>query len=56
MEQLTANPLTIAVDVARKEEYLDDATFLAKFNLSKTAFAALPKWKRDEAKKKVGLF
>jgi advillin len=44
------------VDPAKKEEYLDDATFKALFNVERAAFRALPKWKRDEAKKKHGLF
>lgn len=39
-----------------KEEYLDAATFASLFNMERAAFAALPKWKRDAAKKTVGLF
>ncbi len=44
------------VDPTCKETYLDDATFKSVFNTDKAAFAALPKWKRDEQKKKAGLF
>jgi hypothetical protein len=44
------------VDPAQKEQYLDDATFQNLFGTTRQAFAALPKWKRDEAKKKHGLF
>ena len=44
------------VDPTCKETYLDDATFKSIFNTDKAAFAALPKWKRDEQKKKAGLF
>lgn len=44
------------VDPTQKEEYLDDATFQTVFGMNRQAFKALPKWKRDEAKKKQGLF
>ena len=55
LEQLKA-PGTAGVDPARKEEYLDDATFTTVFGVDRVKFAALPKWKRDDAKKKAGLF
>lgn len=48
--------LPSGVDPTRKEEYLDDATFKSVFNMERAAFHALPKWKRDDAKKKQGLF
>jgi len=48
--------LPAGVDPAQKEEYLDDATFKSVFNMERAAFRALPKWKRDDAKKKQGLF
>lgn len=44
------------VDPANKEEYLDDASFKTLFDVDRAAFRAQPKWKRDAAKKKVGLF
>jgi hypothetical protein len=44
------------VDPAHKEEYLDDASFQSMFGMDRIAFRALPKWKRDDAKKKHGLF
>ena len=44
------------VDPTQKEAYLDDAVFKELFKMEPAAFAALPKWKRDEQKKKVGLF
>jgi hypothetical protein len=44
------------IDVTRREEYLDAATFQSVFGVDKTAFAAMPKWKRDAKKKEVGLF
>ena len=44
------------MDVSHKENYLDDVTFRENFGMERVAFAALPKWKRDEKKKAVGLF
>ena len=40
----------------KKEEFLSDADFATVFGMDKAAFAALPKWKRQAAKKKNGLF
>lgn len=47
---------TAGVDPTRKEEYLDDSEFLELFGVDKVSFAALPKWKKDTQKKKLGLF
>jgi len=44
------------VDPTRKEQYLDDAAFAECFSMDRAKFDALPKWKRDAAKKKAGLF
>ncbi len=44
------------VDPTKREEYLDDETFSKVFGMNKDAFRAMPKWKRDDAKKKNGLF
>jgi hypothetical protein len=44
------------VDPANKETYLSDAEFQTLFGMDKAAFSALPKWKRQAAKKKNGLF
>ena len=44
----------IAVDM--KESYLSDADFKAALGMDKVAFAALPKWKAADAKKKAGIF
>lgn len=41
---------------AMQEEYLSAAAFEKVFGMSKEAFAALPAWKRLDAKKKHGLF
>jgi hypothetical protein len=54
-EELKANTKS-GLDPSRKEEYLDDATFHSLFNMEREAFAKLSKWKKDEQKKKVGLF
>jgi hypothetical protein len=44
------------IDVAMKEAYLNDADFKAALGMDKAAFAALPKWKAADAKKKAGIF
>jgi len=55
-EVLKNGPLPASVDPVRKEEYLDDKSFKEIFDMDKKAFAAQPKWKKDDAKKKKGLF
>eukprot|EP00929_Paragymnodinium_shiwhaense_P062404 TRINITY_DN3115_c0_g1_i1.p1 TRINITY_DN3115_c0_g1~~TRINITY_DN3115_c0_g1_i1.p1 ORF type:complete len:559 (+),score=147.34 TRINITY_DN3115_c0_g1_i1:64-1740(+) len=44
------------VDPSRREEYLADDVFADLFKMSKADFAKLPKWKRDQAKKPLGLY
>ncbi len=44
------------MDLSIKETYLDDDTFMAKFGMDKESFMALPKWKRDNKKKSIGLY
>jgi hypothetical protein len=44
------------VDWAKREIYLKDDEFLLHFEMDKTAFHKLPKWKQVAAKKKVGIF
>ena len=41
---------------AAKEDALDPAGFEAAFKMDRAAFDALPKWKREKAKKDAGLF
>lgn len=48
--------LPAGVDPAAKEEYLSNAEFQQVFGMDRAAFKALAKWKRDDAKKKAGLF
>jgi len=44
------------VDVLCKEQYLGEDEFVTVFGMDKTKFSTLAEWKRNEAKKKVGLF
>jgi hypothetical protein len=44
------------IDPTVKEKYLSDDDFLSLFGMSKDAFAAMPLWRRQQQKKKVGLF
>ena len=44
------------VDPEQKEAYLSDAEFSTVFGMTRAAFAALPRWKRDAKKKEVHLF
>ena len=46
----------VGINWGIKEAYLSDADFDACFKVSRAAFEAMPKWKRDGEKKKVGLF
>jgi len=58
LEQLT-NPRVwqkLGIEPSARERSLNDTTFLELFGMDKQAFAKLPKWKRDNLKKNVGLF
>lgn len=44
------------INMAHKEMYLDNSSFTATFGISRSEFAAFPKWKRDLKKREVGLF
>jgi hypothetical protein len=56
-EELKAKPPPATVDATRLEEYLSDAEFATIFKgQDRATFAAQPKWKKDNAKKAVGLF
>jgi hypothetical protein len=58
MEVLTAADVASRhnVVVTEKESYLSDAEFAGAFGMGKAEFAAMPLWRRQAAKKKVGLF
>ena len=56
-EELTqTNVLLDGVDPCTKERHLGDEEFEKYFNMTKEAFARLPRWKREHAKKKNKLF
>ena len=44
------------VDPSRKEAHLSDEDFASVFKMDKAAFAKMPKWKRDRAKKEAKLY
>ena len=44
------------VEASSKEKSLNDADFEATFKMSREEFDALPKWKRDKAKKDAKIF
>jgi villin 1 len=44
------------IDPTQKEKYLSDSVFKEAFGMDKDAFAAMPLWRRQQLKKKVGLF
>jgi len=56
LEDLKKRPLPTTVDAGVLENYLMDSEFQKAFKMSKDAFMALPAWKRNDAKKKSGLF
>ncbi|KAI9217255.1 hypothetical protein BC828DRAFT_391657 [Blastocladiella britannica] len=45
-----------SVDKLRLENYLSDGDFATTFGMAREAFAAMPKWKQTDAKKKLNLF
>ena len=44
------------IDCTVKEAYLSNEEFKAVFGKDKAGFAALPKWRQLDAKKRAGLF
>ena len=44
------------IEPGRKENALNDEDFEETFKMSRDDFAALPKWKRDKAKKDANIF
>ena len=49
-------PFPDGINVAARELYLHPSDFLSVFGMTKDAFAALPKWKQQNLKKKFKLF
>jgi hypothetical protein len=44
------------VDPKIREQYLDDASFQELFKLDKKQFMNMKQWKKDDMKKKIGIF
>jgi hypothetical protein len=55
LEKLRRGSVT-GVPHNKKEDFLSDEEFQAAFGMDKAKFGALPQWKKNEAKKKAGLF
>ncbi|XP_020673455.1 villin-5 isoform X1 [Dendrobium catenatum] len=51
----STDPVT-DIDVTKREAYLSSIEFKAKFNMSKSAFYKLPKWKQNKLKTALKLF
>jgi hypothetical protein len=55
-QQLTGASLPEGVDATMKEQYLLEDEFKSRFGMSRGEFNALPMWKKNGLKKKVGLY
>jgi hypothetical protein len=55
-DQLTAAALPEGVDATQKEQYLLEDEFKTRFGMTRAEFNALPGWKKNNAKKKAGLY
>ncbi|KAH0460877.1 hypothetical protein IEQ34_008452 [Dendrobium chrysotoxum] len=51
----STDPVT-DIDVTKREAYLSSIEFKAKFNMSRSAFYKLPKWKQNKLKTALNLF
>ena len=56
LEKLQTKPFPEGVKSTEREMYLDDIQFQALFKMTKEEWAKVPKWKRNNAKKKHKLF
>jgi hypothetical protein len=56
LDELKVRPVPEFLDPSQLETYLSDADFKKLFNQARDDFAGLPKWKRDNKKKELGLF
>jgi hypothetical protein len=54
--ELTSTPLPEGVDPNNRELSLNDAEFAPIFGMSRAEYSAMPKWKANNLKKKVGLY
>jgi hypothetical protein len=55
-DRLKQRPLPDTTDPANLEIHLVDVDFPKAFSMTHAEFMALPKWKRDEKKRAIGLF
>lgn len=56
IEELQKDPCPEGVDPVNKEQHLSDADFKKYFGMSKEEYGGVAAWKRNNLKKKVGLF
>ncbi|KAI8913087.1 hypothetical protein DFJ77DRAFT_511594 [Powellomyces hirtus] len=56
VDVLLGDDLPQHLDVTKLEAYLETEAFEALFGMQRDAYLALPLWKRDEVKKRVGVF
>lgn len=56
LQEKDPEKLPAEVDPLCKEAYLHDSEFERVFKMERSAYEALPAWKRQDLKKKVGLF
>lgn len=56
LEELKQKPAPEGVDPSRLETYLSADDFQKAFNMTRSAFDALPMWKKTNLRKKAGLF
>jgi len=54
--QLTGGSLPEGVDATQKEQYLLEDEFKTRFGMTRAEFNALPAWKKNNSKKKAGLY
>ena len=54
--QLVGPNLPEGVDSTQKEQYLHEDEFKARFGITRAEFNALPGWKKNNARKKAGLY
>lgn len=55
-DELKGMDASTGVDMTQKESYLSDAEFRSVFEMTKDEFGKMALWKKQAAKKKVGLF
>ncbi|XP_077997752.1 advillin-like isoform X1 [Glandiceps talaboti] len=56
LAELQAEELPMGVDATKKEFYLNDGEFKTLFGMDIAAYLSKPQWKKNDLKKKAGLF